>query len=65
MSSYQPNKFRVYSKQDVERLKGSFNIEYTLAKLGANRLWKLFNTIPYVKALGALTGNQAVQQVKA
>jgi isocitrate lyase len=65
MSTYQPNKFRVYSKQDVARLKGSFDIEYTLAKMGANRLWQLFNTQPYVKALGALTGNQAVQQVKA
>ncbi len=65
MDIYQPSQFRVYSKQDVEKLKGSFQIEYTLAKLGANRLWHLFNTVPYVKALGALTGNQAVQQVKA
>lgn len=63
--TYQPNKYRAYTKEDVAKLKGSFNIEYTLAKLGANRLWELFNTKPYVKALGALTGNQAMQQVKA
>lgn len=65
MHTYQPTEFRVYSKQDVERLKGSINIEYTLAKIGAERLWALFNSQPYVKSLGALTGNQAVQQVKA
>lgn len=65
MDIYQPSQFRVYSKQDVEKLKGSFKIEYSLAKLGADRLWALFNVRPYVKALGALTGNQAVQQVKA
>lgn len=65
MDIYQPSQFRVYSKQDVEKLKGSFQIEYSLAKLGAERLWALFNVRPYVKALGALTGNQAVQQVKA
>lgn len=65
MHTYQPTDFRVYSKQDVERLKGSISIEYTLAKIGAERLWALFNSQPYVKALGALTGNQAVQQVKA
>lgn len=65
MIRYQPNKFRAYSQEDVSKLKGSFDIEYTLAKLGANRLWYLFNEQPYVKSLGALTGNQAVQQVKA
>ncbi len=65
MDTYQPNSFRVYSRQDVEKLKGSFSIEYTLAKLGCSRLWSLFNQKPYVRVLGALTGNQAVQQVKA
>jgi isocitrate lyase len=47
------------------RLRGSIEIEYTLARLGAERLWKLLKGEPYVAALGALTGNQAVQQVKA
>ena len=56
---------RLYSEQDVERLRGSVQIEHTLAKLGANRLWELLNTEDYVNALGALTGNQAVQQVRA
>jgi isocitrate lyase len=56
---------RPYSTADVERLRGSIKIEYTLAKQGANRLWSLLNTEPYVHALGALTGNQAVQQVRA
>jgi isocitrate lyase len=56
---------RPYSTADVERLRGSIRIEYTLAKQGANRLWSLLNTEPYVHALGALTGNQAVQQVRA
>lgn len=56
---------RNYSESDVDRLRGSLQIEYTLAKRGAKRLWKLLKTEPYVNALGALTGNQAVQQVKA
>lgn len=56
---------RAYTAQDVLRLRGSIHIEYTLARLGAERLWKLLHTEPYVAALGALTGNQAVQQVKA
>ncbi len=56
---------RTYSKADVERLRGSFKIEYTLATLGAKRLWELLHTEPYVAALGALTGNMAVQQVRA
>jgi isocitrate lyase len=47
------------------RLRGSIQIEYTLARLGAERLWNLLNAEPFVAALGALTGNQAVQQVKA
>ncbi len=56
---------RNYSQADVARLRGSLNIEYTLAKRGARRLWELMHDRPYVNALGALTGNQAVQQVRA
>jgi isocitrate lyase len=56
---------RPYSAEDVERLRNSFRIEYTLARRGAERLWELLHTRPYVAALGALTGNQAMQQVKA
>lgn len=56
---------RPYTKQDVERLRGSVKIEYTLARLGAERLWKLLQEEQYVPALGAVTGNQAVQQIKA
>ncbi len=56
---------RDYTAADVLRLRGSIDIEYTLAELGAERLWQLLNTEPYVNALGALTGNQAVQQVRA
>src|SRR5579872_523260 len=56
---------RPYAKADVERLRGSVHIEYTLAKMGAKRLWELLHTEPFVPALGALTGNQAVQMVRA
>jgi isocitrate lyase len=56
---------RPYTAHDVVRLRGSLSIEYTLAHRGAERLWKLLHDEPYVPALGALTGNQAVQQVKA
>ncbi len=56
---------RPYSAEDVLRLRGSIKIEYTLAKMGAERLWNLLHDEPFVRALGALTGNQAVQQVKA
>ena len=56
---------RPYTADDVRRLRGSVHIEYTLARLGAERLWDLLHKEPYVAALGALTGNQAVQQVKA
>src|SRR5579864_6233187 len=56
---------RPYTAEDVVRLQGSLPIEYTLARRGAERLWKLLHEEPYVPALGALTGNQAVQQVKA
>lgn len=56
---------RPYTAEDVLRLRGSIQIEHTLARMGAERLWNLVNTEDYVHALGALTGNQAVQQVKA
>lgn len=56
---------RPYSAEDVIKLRGSIDIEYTLARRGAEKLWKLLNEEDYVHALGALTGNQAVQQVKA
>ncbi|HET7205862.1 MAG TPA: isocitrate lyase [Terriglobales bacterium] len=56
---------RPYSTSDVEKLRGSIRIEYTLARRGAERLWESLHTESYVPALGALTGNQAVQQVKA
>jgi isocitrate lyase len=56
---------RPYSAKDVVRLRGTIQIEHTLARLGAERLWDLLHTEPYVKALGAMTGNQAVQQVLA
>ncbi len=56
---------RDYTAADVERLRGSVHIEHTLAKLGAARLWKLLHERPFVRSLGALTGNQAMQQVKA
>ena len=56
---------RPYSPADVMRLRGSVTIEYTLARLGSERLWELLNTEPYVHSLGALTGTQAVQMVQA
>jgi isocitrate lyase len=56
---------RTYTAADVVKLRGTLKIEYTLARVGAERLWRLLHTEPYVAALGALTGNQAVQQVKA
>jgi isocitrate lyase len=56
---------RPYGEDAVERLRPSVHIEYTLARLGTERLWKLLHTEPYVRSLGALTGNQAVQQVQA
>jgi len=56
---------RPYTAEDVIRLRGSLQIEYTLARVGAERLWNLLHSEPYIAALGALTGNQAVQQVKA
>ncbi len=56
---------RDYSVADVEKLAGSFRVKHTLAEMGANRLWSLLHSEPYVNTLGALTGNQAMQQVKA
>ncbi len=56
---------RPYSAEDVYRLRGTMRIEYTLARRGAEKLWKLVNEEAFVNALGALTGNQAMQQVRA
>src|SRR5437868_11021555 len=56
---------RPYSREDVERLRGTIGIEYTLARRGADKLWKLLQSEEFVPALGALTGNQAVQQARA
>jgi len=56
---------RGYSAEDVIRLRGSLQIEYTIARRGAEKLWNLLLTEPFVPTLGALTGNQAMQQVKA
>src|SRR6185295_1136782 len=56
---------RPYGAEDVARLRGSVTIEHTLGRMGAERRWELLNTRDYVPALGALTGGQAVQQVKA
>ncbi|MES2070894.1 MAG: isocitrate lyase [Pseudomonadota bacterium] len=56
---------RNYTAEDVVRLRGSISVEHTLAKNGAEKLWNLVNNEPFVNALGALTGNQAMQQVKA
>jgi isocitrate lyase len=56
---------RPFTPEDVLRLRGSVHIEHTLARLGAERLWELLQTDSYVNALGAVTGNQAVQQVQA
>jgi len=56
---------RDYTAEAVVRLRGSLKIEYTLAKTGAEKLWKMVNERPFVNSLGAVTGNQAMQQVKA
>ena len=52
----------MYNNADVKKLRGSIKIEHTLAKLGSEKLRKKFQEQPYVSALGALTGNQAMQQ---
>lgn len=56
---------RPYTAADVDRLRGSFVEEHTIAKMGANRLWELIHSSPFVRSLGALSGNQAVQMVQA
>ncbi|HXJ12458.1 MAG TPA: isocitrate lyase [Candidatus Limnocylindrales bacterium] len=56
---------RPYKAADVVRLRGTVQVEHTLARLGAERLWDMLHTEPYVAALGAMTGNQAIQQVEA
>jgi len=56
---------RPYKAEDVIRLRGTVQVEHTLARLGAERLWDLLQAEPYVAALGAMTGNQAIQQVEA
>ncbi len=56
---------RPYSAEDVDRLRGTVHIEHSLARRGAEKLWTLVNEEPFINALGALTGNQAMQQVKA
>lgn len=56
---------RTYTAEDVVRLRGSMEVKYTLAEMGCQRLWKLLHTEDYVAALGALTGNQALEMVKA
>ncbi len=56
---------RIYSAEDVVALRGSVRIEHSLARMGAEKLWKSLSTEPFIAALGALTGNQALQQVQA
>ena len=56
---------RTYSPDDVQRLRGSVEIKYSLAEMGANRLWEMVNNDDYVNSLGALSGNQAMQMVRA
>src|SRR3546814_5010148 len=56
---------RGYGAEDVAGLRGSMRVEHTLARNGCEKLWNLLQTNPFVNSLGALTGNQAMQQVKA
>ena len=56
---------RGYTAEDVVRLRGNVPVEYSLAQRGAEKLWELITTTPYVNCLGALTGGQAMQQAKA
>ncbi|MBL8130672.1 MAG: isocitrate lyase [Anaerolineae bacterium] len=56
---------RPYTAEEVLRLRGSIRIEYTLARMGATKLWEMLHTEPYINSLGAVTGNQAVQMVDA
>ena len=59
------NKNRDYSVEDVKKLSGSVKIEHTLAHRGSEKLWSLLHSEDYVNTLGAMTGNQAMQQVRA
>ena len=54
-----------YSEEDVEKLRGTFNVEYTVSKNLSKKLWKLLNTEKYIYTLGGLSGNHAVQHAKA
>jgi len=66
MPKYEPNPFRAYSPEDVKRLRGSYDIDYTISRLGSNRLWDLFNTDPNpLRSLGCMDGNQAIEMVLA
>ena len=56
---------RAFKAEDVVRLRGTVHVEHSLARLGAEKLWRFMQEKPFVNALGALTGNQAMQQVKA
>ena len=56
---------RDYTPEEVERLKGSIKIEYSICKQQSEKLWKLLNTEPHINTLGSLSGNQAVQHAKA
>jgi len=56
---------RTYTAADVDRLRGTIQVEHTLARLGAERLWELMNSRSHVQALGAMTGNQAIEMVEA
>src|SRR5262245_3806406 len=56
---------RGYAPEDVVRLRGSVHVEHSLARIGADKLWRYLHELPFVNALGALTGNQAMQQVRA
>ena len=59
------NVLRTYKPDEVFKLQGSLKIEYTIANVGAKRLWNLMKENPFLRTLGALTGNQAVQQIQA
>jgi len=56
---------RPYTAEDVDRLRGTVHVEHTLARLGAERLWQMMHEDDYVAALGAMTGNQAIEMVQA
>ena len=56
---------RPYTQADIDRLKGTVHVEYSLARSGAEKFWKLLSSEPYIPALGALTGNQAVEMAQA